>query len=81
MVMLEKDRLVNLPRMGIASVTPGSYATACGKGYGEWACAHGEPNVLELKHDAIDFFADGSADAIFYWDSKARNFRRIQMSD
>jgi hypothetical protein len=67
--------------MGIHLVKPGKYETACGKGYGEDFCAHGEPKYLTLATDAIDTFKAESADSIVYWDQKRRAFRFIQMSD
>jgi hypothetical protein len=78
-VILEKGDIGSLARMGIALVKPGRYKTACGKGY--WACGVGEPEVLVLKKEAIDFFAEGSADVILYWDPQKKQFNRIQMSD
>lgn len=80
-LILEKGDIESLSTMGIAPVQPGSYKTACGKGYGDWACANGEPKVLELKTAAIDLFANGSADVILYWDPKSKQFKRVQMSD
>jgi hypothetical protein len=80
-MILEKGDIGSLERMGIAIVQPGSYRTACGKGYGDWACANGEPENLALKNQAIDFFAHESADAILYWDLQKKEFNRIQMSD
>jgi hypothetical protein len=71
----------HLSEYGINSVSPGSYETACGKGYGDYACAHGEPDFLKLSTDAIDFFYHESSDIIFYWDRRMKKFRKIQMSD
>jgi hypothetical protein len=70
-----------LGNMGIAPVKPGKYETACGKGYGDEFCAHGEPKYLKLATDAIDMFAEESADSMVYWDQKKQVFRLIQMSD
>jgi hypothetical protein len=52
-----------------------------GKGYDQSFCAHGEPDFLELSTSGVDFFETESADIIFYWDSKEKKFREIQMSD
>jgi hypothetical protein len=78
---LERAGIGSLSGMGISRVEPGHYETACGKGYGEWTCSHGEPKSLALRNQAIDFFANGSADVILYWDEKTKQFNRIQMSD
>jgi hypothetical protein len=68
-------------RFGIDLVKLGEYKTACGKGYGDYACAHGEPDVLKLSNAAIDFFYTESSDSIFYWDAGAKAFREILISD
>ncbi len=65
--------------MGVRIALPGKYKTACGKGY--WACKKGEPESLNLKLPAIDYFQEGSANSFFIWDKKTRQFRRIWMSD
>jgi hypothetical protein len=71
----------DLAEFGISPVKPGKYKTACGKGYGDYACSHGEPEVLELSRPAVDYFYNESSDFIFYWDAKAKKFIQIQMSD
>ncbi len=73
--------LGSLDRFGIDLVKPGKYETACGKGYDDSFCAHGEPDYLVLSHPAIDFIYTESADSIFYWDEKTKTFREIAMSD
>jgi hypothetical protein len=65
--------------MGIEVAKPGTYKTACGKGY--WTCKKGEPAVLRLKFPVIDFFRFESANSFFVWDSKTKKFKRIWMSD
>jgi hypothetical protein len=65
--------------MGIEVAKPGTYKTACGKGY--WACKKGEPSELKLTNPAIDFFRFGSANSYFVWDTKTKKFKRIWMSD
>ena len=65
--------------MGVAKVSPGSYKTACGKGY--WDCTPSETPVLSLKQDAIDFFKMESANSYFYWDVKKSSFQQMWMSD
>jgi len=67
------------PLMGIAVAKPAAFTTACGKGH--WKCNEGEPVVVDLKHPAIDFFRFESASSIIYWDSAAREFKRISTSD
>jgi hypothetical protein len=71
----------DLANIGIDGVKPGKYKTACGKGYGDYACSHGEPELLELPRPAVDFFYSESSDFIFYWNARANKFVKIQMSD
>jgi hypothetical protein len=73
--------LGSLDRFAIDLVKPGKYETACGKGYDDSFCAHGEPDYLVLSRPAIDFIYTESADSIFYWDHKTKAFREIAMSD
>jgi hypothetical protein len=70
-----------LGRMGIRLVKPGRYKTACGEGYDDSFCAHGEPNFLKLSSPAIDKFVEESVDSILYWNRSKKNFVEIQMSD
>jgi len=70
-----------LDRFGIDFVKPGKYQTACGKGYGDYACAHGEPDFLKLSNPAIDMFYRESSDWIYYWDRKPGKFAEVLMSD
>jgi hypothetical protein len=70
-----------LGEMGISLVKPGKYETACGKGYDDSFCAHGEPDYLTVATAAIDLFVEESADSMLYWDKKQKKFRTIQMSD
>ena len=65
--------------VGIDLVKPGEYKTACGKGY--FDCASDEPEILKLKTDAIDYMVFERANAIFFWDPEANNFKKIWMSD
>jgi hypothetical protein len=71
----------SLDRFGIDLVKPGKYETACGKGYGDYACAHGEPDSLKLSTPAIDIFYTESSDSIVYWDSVTKAFREVLISD
>jgi hypothetical protein len=73
--------LKSLDRVGIDIVKVGEYKTACGKGYGDYACAHGEPDSLKLSTSAIDFFYTESSDSIVYWDSATKAFREVLISD
>lgn len=77
----EPSNIESLDRFGIAVAKPGKYETACGKGYGDYACAHGEPDVLNLTRPGIDFFYTESSDSIFYWDTSAKAFHKILISD
>ncbi len=64
---------------GIGIVRPGTYETACGKGF--WDCKKGEQEYLNLNHPAIDFFNYESANSYFYWNTIEEKFDRIWISD
>lgn len=65
--------------MGIKKVSPGTYKTACGKGY--WDCQKDEVPEITIKNEAIDYFKTESANSFFYWDNKSNSFKRIWISD
>lgn len=65
--------------MGVTVAKPGTYWTACGKGYFE--CEEGEPKVLKLRWPAINYVKFESANSFFVWDDKSKNFKRIWISD
>lgn len=75
----EIDGMSWIEVMGVRIAKPGKYKTACGKGY--WDCKEGEPEALNLKLPAIDYFNYGSANSFFIWDKKTRQFERMWMSD
>jgi hypothetical protein len=70
-----------LNRFGIDLVGAVKYETACEKGYGDYACEHGEPNYLILTDPAIDFIYTESSDSIYYWNPKSKKFVDVLMSD
>lgn len=76
---LEEMDIAFFDVMGIDTVKPGKQKTACGKGY--WECDKDEPEVLNLKHDAIEFFKDESASSVYVYDVKKRTFSAIATSD
>ena len=65
--------------MGVKVAPWGDRRTACGKGY--WACAEGEPEVLHLDRAGISYFQFESAESIFWWDAKKKEYRRTWISD
>ncbi len=73
------DLKQRIQAMGIEVAKPGTYKTACGKGY--WTCEKGEPAVLRLKSPAINFFRYESGNSYFIWHNKTKKFKRIWMSD
>ena len=64
---------------GVGLVKPGTYPTACGKGY--WECKRGEPETLSLKIDSIEYYHFESSSSIFWWDAKAHKFQQTWISD
>ncbi|CAN5249116.1 hypothetical protein BH09PSE6_BH09PSE6_27120 [soil metagenome] len=65
--------------MGLATVKPGHYGTACGKGTGN--CKAGEPTQVTLDREAISLFKTRSSISYFVWDAKARRFDSIVITD
>lgn len=77
---LDEMKDINLIQaMGIKKVPPGTYKTACGKGY--WDCQKDEVPEINIKNEAIDYFKTESANSFFYWDVKTKFFDRIWISD
>lgn len=66
---------------GVETADAGRYETACGKGYGDFACAHGEPDELNLKLPGIWLYLSESSTSIYWWDVKAQRFRETLISD
>ena len=73
-----KDK-IQIRAMGIKKVMPGSYKTACGKGY--WDCKKDETPTVNINLDAINYFKTESANSFFYFDTNSNVFKRIWMSD
>ncbi|MFZ5471690.1 MAG: hypothetical protein ACOZIN_19865 [Myxococcota bacterium] len=65
--------------MGIAAAGPGTYDTACGRGY--WTCKADEPAKLSLVNSGLDIFTCESANQFAWWDSKTNAFMSVWMSD
>jgi hypothetical protein len=76
---LEEMDLPFIEVMGIATVKPGKYQTACGKGY--WNCEKNEPKFLVLKNQAIELFKDESASSYYVYDPRKNDFMAIGISD
>ena len=74
---MEDGKLIHA--MGIKKVMPGSYKTACGKGY--WVCRDDEPSEITIKNESIDYFKTESANSFLYWDDTLATFKRILISD
>lgn len=75
----ESNGADSIHRLGIRKVPPGTYKTACGKGY--WECGQDEVPEISIVHDAIDCFVYESANEYFFWDTQARAFKEIVISD
>ena len=76
-IQLVEAPLVQASKIGIASVEPGTYLTACGKGYdiGPEDCLLN----LELKHDGISVAVFEVSERFFYWEGE--KFRSQLISD
>jgi hypothetical protein len=74
---INEKRMIEV--MGIEVAKPGTYETACGKGY--WDCKKNELKQVLLIRPAIDFFRHESANSYFLWNTNSKRFDRIWMSD
>jgi hypothetical protein len=79
-VIVAKERPKELVgAMGVDVLPPGSYATACGKGY--FDCAPGEPISVTLRLPGLEYFRWASASSIFVWQRRSLQFERYWLSD
>ena len=65
--------------MRVAVSPPGDYVTACAKGY--WKCEPGEAEVVHLDLPGINYYQFEGTNSIFWWDAKAKLFKRTWISD
>lgn len=78
-LVLHNRELVYFKVVGIRSVGPGVYRTACGKGFLD--CYAGEPQEVRLGHGAIDYFKNESVTNLFYWSADAQTFKWVAIKD
>jgi hypothetical protein len=65
--------------LGLASVSPGTYQTLCGKRPA--TCEAGEPSQLQLREPALNVFQFEGASSYFWWDAALGRFVRTWMTD
>ena len=65
--------------MGIETVKPGTYDTACGKGH--WPCKGDEKPKIVLTDPAINFFTCESAARYLYWSPTDKKIKETWISD
>jgi len=65
----------------IETAKPARYGTACGKGYGDYACEHGQPAELNLTRPSIWSCRFASACSLFWWDTRTQSFHQTLISD
>lgn len=78
-IKLTEDNIGEGIYMGISALTPGTYKTACGKGY--WDCDKNETPSLKLENTGINFFKFESASSVYFWVHKENLFKQIWLSD
>jgi hypothetical protein len=66
-------------RHGLVVAKPGTFRTACGKGY--FPCRPGEPQSVRLTRPGFELFIYESASVLYYWDEGRRSFRKVQITD
>ena len=65
---------------GIEIAKPGTYKTACGKGY--WDCRPDEPEEIQFKYHGIQFFMDEAGfRVLYYWDAEKKKIDEIRIGD
>ena len=75
----EGDMVDGTLNIGISLTGPGTYQTACGKGY--WDCDKKVSAKLHLTLPGIDLFQFESSNSIYYWDKRSNAFMQVWMSD
>jgi hypothetical protein len=73
---IEKDFLET---EGLKLAKPGTYRTACGKGYGD--CGPGEKDSITIPFDAIEMFKYEGPSRLVYWDAAKKTFAEVWLSD
>jgi len=73
------EEIEYLPEMGIEKVAPGIEIYKCSDG--SWECDDGEFVKFVLKHDAINYFMNESANSYFIWNKETDGFDRVWISD
>jgi hypothetical protein len=68
-----------LQKEGIKIAKPGTYVTACGKGY--FDCDAGEKESVTISTDGVEFFEDEGASRLIYWDPQKKHFAEVWLSD
>ena len=64
---------------GIVLAKPGTYRTACGKGYIE--CGPQDKESITTSFDAIEFFKREGPARLIYWDPVKKGFAEAWLSD
>jgi len=73
------NQMYYLETEGLKLAQPGTYRTACGKGYAD--CGPGEKDSVIISFDAIEFFKEGGPSRLIYWDAKRKSFAEVWTSD
>jgi hypothetical protein len=63
--------------MGISTVPPGEYVTACGKAY--WECREDEPRRIIFSRPGILYFMADGERSVFYWNGTEKTFNHIRI--
>jgi hypothetical protein len=79
-IKLMSDEKSIATRMFVETVDePGTWETACGKGY--WDCAPGEPSEVRLVGGELLIEYSESSEFVCLWRRDHKSFQRIQLSD
>lgn len=79
MLLAQEANPMLIQVMGVSTIKPGKYRSACGKGY--WDCVKGESEEIQLDNEALVYFKHESSSSYFYWDKPSKSLKRVWISD
>lgn len=74
----ETNAMEYLAAEGLKLAKPGTYVTACGKGYD---CGPNEEKSIKLSFDGLEFFKEEGSSRLIYFDPNTRRFKESWLSD
>lgn len=75
----EASEIAILETEGLKLAKPGTYQTACGRGYVD--CGPGEKESVTVSFDAIILFKNEGSSRLLYWDATKKKFTEVWLDD